>query len=426
MPKNIIPLNTKKNISLPNVKVFPEKSVKSMVKTVIKKDETEPQPPQPIAEKPKIPKRISAEELKKRREMGQFYTTDAGLNEKVVEFIKNKPKEILEPSVGRGDLILPVIRKFPKVKYDLYEIDESLDFKVDNINFCNFLETNIGKQYTTIIGNPPFVKTKKGNLAIDFVQKCYGLLEKNGELIFIIPADFLKLTSTAALLDEMMQNGSFTDIYHPSEENLFDYASINILLFRYCKNPSLPKKCLYNGILKNIHINNGTILFLDESISNYKTFSDYFDIYVGLVSARDEIYKNDIGNIDVLVSKNCMEKFIYPKIFPTQNESIDNYLQEHKVELISRKIRKFNEDNWFEWGAPRNVETMEKEIGKNCIYVHNLTRKDEIAFEGEVGYFGGSLIMMIPPHFSQNSMLFVGLNVFKDLLCKSFAYTNIL
>ena len=58
MPKNIIPLNTKKNISLPNVKVFPEKSVKSMVKTVVKKDETEPQPPQPIAEKPKIPKSL--------------------------------------------------------------------------------------------------------------------------------------------------------------------------------------------------------------------------------------------------------------------------------------------------------------------------------------------------------------------------------
>jgi len=418
---NSIPSNTKKNISLPSIKPSIEKIVNPIkVKNVIfnntsiniendteNKDNCDDTneisnvknlliPPPPVEDAPKKLKRIDAEELKKRREMGQFYTTEPKLLEKVVEFVRNKPKEILEPSVGRGDLILPVMKKFPKAKFDLYEIDNSLEKKVSNINFCNFLETNIDKLYITIVGNPPFVKTKKGNLAIDFVRKCYGLLEKKGELIFIIPADFLKLTSTAGLLEEMMNNGTFTDIYHPSEENLFEYASINVLLFRYCKNPSLPKKCNYNGIMKNILMHNGTIIFLDETVVRYKTFSDYFDIYVGLVSAKDEIYKNSIGNIEVLISKDCKEKFIFPKIYPTHNVAIDEYLLEHKKELLERRIRKFSEDNWFEWGAPRNVETMEKELGKKCIYVHNLTRRDEVAFEGEVGYFGGTLIMMIP------------------------------
>ena len=30
------------------------------------------------------------------------------------------------------------------------------------------------------------------------------------------------------------------------------------------------------------------------------------------------------------------------------------------------------------------------------IYVYNLTRKEKVAFIGEVGYFGGNLLVMIP------------------------------
>ena len=68
----------------------------------------------------------------------------------------------------------------------------------------------------------------------------------------------------------------------------------------------------------------------------------------------------------------------------------------YKEELINRGIRNFNEKNWFEWGAPRNIKTIIKNMNKECIYVYNLTRKQEISFLGNVNYFGGSLLMMIP------------------------------
>ena len=68
----------------------------------------------------------------------------------------------------------------------------------------------------------------------------------------------------------------------------------------------------------------------------------------------------------------------------------------HKTELIDRKIRKFNEKNWFEWGAPRNLSSIIKNFGKECVYVSTLTRNTEIAFKNKVQYFGGGLIMMIP------------------------------
>ena len=69
---------------------------------------------------------------------------------------------------------------------------------------------------------------------------------------------------------------------------------------------------------------------------------------------------------------------------------------ENKKELIGRKIRKFNENNWFEWGAPRNIKIIEKNIGKKCIYIYNLTRNKTVAFVDKVGYFGGTLIMLKP------------------------------
>ncbi len=69
---------------------------------------------------------------------------------------------------------------------------------------------------------------------------------------------------------------------------------------------------------------------------------------------------------------------------------------ENKDILINRKIKNYTEQNWWLWGAPRNQKNIEKNIGKKCIYVSNLTRNKEVAFEGKVEYFGGSLLMMIP------------------------------
>ena len=71
-------------------------------------------------------------------------------------------------------------------------------------------------------------------------------------------------------------------------------------------------------------------------------------------------------------------------------------LRIRKKELIERKIRKFNETNWFEWGAPRNINTINNNVGKDCIYIYNLTRKPNVSFLGKVNYFGCGLIMLKP------------------------------
>lgn len=336
-----------------------------------------------------------------KKKLGQYFTTSNELKENVFKFIQNQPDTILEPSIGQGDLIQFVLNKTPNIQFDMYEIDTNITFldgiEKDKVIYGDFMIKSIHKLYKTIIGNPPFIRTKKGNLYIDFTEKCYNLLEDNGELIFIVPSDFLKLTSSTKLLNTMMSNGTFTDIYHPHKENLFENASIDVIIFRYCKNIVLEKKVLYNDKPLYITNSNGLITFNEKENDNTHLLQDYFDVYVGIVSGKEDVYKNEkLGNIKVLNGENKSEKYILIEKFPCENTEINEYLLQHKTELMGRGIRKFNDNNWYQWGALRNISIVEENIGKDCIYVYNLTRKPDIAFIGKIGYFGGGLLMLNP------------------------------
>jgi adenine-specific DNA-methyltransferase len=337
-----------------------------------------------------------------KHKIGQYFTTHVELKQKVFEFILNGPSNILEPSIGQGDLITYIMERVPSITFDMYEIDTQIEMldkiEKNKIIYGDFMQQTIAKKYKTIVGNPPYVRTKKGNLYIDFTEKCYHLLDENGELIFIVPSDFLKLTSASNLLNEMMTNGTFTHIFHPHNENMFENASIDVIVFRYCKNKTIEKKVLYNDKLRYITNIHGLITFNDEETEEQQAlFQDYFDVYVGLVTGKEDVYKNsELGNIKVLNGENKIEKYIYIETYPCENEKVNDHLLNHKKELIERGIRKFNENNWFEWGAPRNISTIRANLEKECIYIYNLTRNSHVAFIDKVQYFGGGLLLLIP------------------------------
>ena len=333
-------------------------------------------------------------------ELGQYFTTDITLKSKVLEFIKNAPETILEPSIGQGDLVQYISSRL-ETNFDMYEIDTSIEILAgvqrNAINYGDFMSKSIEKKYKTIVGNPPYVRTKTGNMYIEFTKKCYDLLEDNGELIFIVPSDFFKLTSASKLLNFMMEHGTFTDIYHPHNENLFTNASIDVIVYRYCKNPEMAKQVLYNDKLLYVINSNGLITFEEFAHEERQKFSDVFDIYVGIVSGKDAVYKHDtLGNISILNGIDKIEKYICITEFPCDDAQINAHLLQHKECLISRKIRKFNEKNWFEWGALRNVQSIRNSENEDCIYIHNLTRKPNVCFVGKVMLFGGGLIMLKP------------------------------
>jgi adenine-specific DNA-methyltransferase len=197
---------------------------------------------------------------------------------------------------------------------------------------------------------------------------------------------------------------------------MFDNACIDIIVFRYCKNNSIDKKVLYNDKLLYISNSNGLITFQEEKDNNNIMFQDYFDIYVGLVTGKEEVYKNEeLGNIEVLNGEDKVDKYIYIEKYPCENEKINKHLLHYKKQLIERRIRKFNENNWYEWGAPRNITTINSNVGKDCIYIYNLTRKTNVSFLGKINYFGGGLIMLKPKKECNlnNIVSYINSNTFK-------------
>ena len=256
----------------------------------------------------------------------------------------------------------------------------------------------IERKYKTIVGNPPYVRTTTGNLYLDFIRRCHGLLEDGGELVFIVPSDFLKLTSAAPLLSHMMATGTFTHIFRPNDEKLFEHASIDVIVFRYCLDTQLDRTVLYNDELKRLVETDGIITFapMDAPVGTEK-IGDYFDVFVGMVSGCEGVFKNaEFGTMDVRNGNDGMDKYIMVDSFPTNDAALDVYLLEHKAKLIDRKIRRFNESNWFEWGALRNYTRVTDKLGEDCIYVRTLTRDVDVAFVEKVSYFGGGILALIP------------------------------
>jgi adenine-specific DNA-methyltransferase len=337
----------------------------------------------------------------KKHEKGQYFTTNTFLKENVYNLIKNNPSIILEPSIGQGDLIDYIKKNRKDTHFHSYEIDLTIpllsSIKNEKVVYGDFLEQHIMLKYDTIIGNPPYVKTQSGNLYLDFINKCYELLNDNGELIFIVPSDFIKLTSASKIINKMLSNGTFTHIIHPNNESLFLNASIDIIIFRYCKNNKLSNSILFNEQPKFLINTNGIITFSDNEDQNMTTLSEYFSIFVGMVTGKESVFKNEeYGNITILSNKNTTSNYILLEQFPTDNDKLNEYMLAHKSELISRKIKKFTDKNWYEWGALRNYKTITQHLGKECIYVNNMSRSKEICFKGTVRFFSGNLIIMIP------------------------------
>ena len=362
--------------------------------------------------------------------LGQYFTTHSYLQSAVSELILNKPSRILEPSVGVGDLALHVQNVLPQtITFDMYEIDNTLELHTemrDPVIYGDFIDMNIKRKYSTIIGNPPYVKTQHGNLYIDFIAKCFSLLSNKGELIFIVPSDFIKLTSAKDIINKMMECGTFTHMLHPHNEKLFANASIDVIVFRYCKDTSLPNRIMLNGEDKYLINHNGVLTFSKDDQVTSKCLSDYFNIYVGMVTGKESVFKNAThGNIDILNAKNKVERYILVREFPSENGQLNEYMLSHKDELMSRKIKRFGEHNWFEWGALRNYAAIRKHMNTSCIYVSTLTREKTVCFKESVQLFGGGLIMMVPKEkMSNDELLKVIGHINSDDFKSNYTYSN--
>lgn len=293
---------------------------------------------------------------------------------------------ILEPSCGPGAFI----EQLPEHAIGI-EIDAQVAHpKAQIMDFFDY-----DNKVDTIIGNPPYVRfqdicaaTKsklpagfdnRSNLYLFFIEHSINLLNDNGELIFIVPRDFIKTTSALQLNARLYNEGGFTFWHEFGDEKVFADATPNVVIFRWVKGrPHTIPVNFYNGYLS----------FSVEDNQKQKIYlNTLFDICVGGASGANDVFIEESGNIDLVVSDTKRTGLTRKAHYATAPTT---YLEQYKNILLARRIKSFNENNWWEWGRRiRHIEGPK-------IYVNNKTRDMQPFFTHKSGWFDGSILALIP------------------------------
>ncbi|WP_425466012.1 Eco57I restriction-modification methylase domain-containing protein [Oryzomicrobium terrae] len=258
------------------------------------------------------------------------------------------------------------------------------------------------ERFATIIGNPPYVRyqdirpaTRKrlpndlfdarSNLFLFFIEKAVRHLAPGGELIFIVPRDFIKLTAARRLNTWLFAQGTITDFLETGDARIFEGAVPNCAIFRFEKGRF--DRRLHDG--RTFALVDGQLLFLASGDQEQRLpFSALFDVKVGAVSGADDLFTHPDGNREFVCSKTAETGETRRMLFDVRHP----HLEPHKARLITRRIKRFDESNWWQWG--RGLPTL---TGPR-IYVNGKTRRKNPFFLHECPNFDGSLLALFPRH----------------------------
>ncbi|MDR1912840.1 MAG: class I SAM-dependent methyltransferase [Helicobacteraceae bacterium] len=296
----------------------------------------------------------------------------------------------LEPSQGDGAFSRN-IANCVSIEIDKRYCDE----KTLNIDFFDYAEENT---FDTIIGNPPYVRyqdilpetkaklksnlfDERTNLYLFFIEKSIRHLNHRGELIFITPREFLKATSSVKLNHFIYTQGTITDLIDLGDKKIFEGFTPNCVIFRFEKGNFSRRTNLYQIFT----FNNGQLLFTNNRYSI--TLREAFNVKVGAVSGNDKIFTyEEFANAEFVNSATAKTGKTRKMIF-NENHS---YLEQYKDILIKRKIKKFGENDWWQWGRLHHISDRKR------IYVNCKTRNKNPFFIHPCKNYDGSILALFP------------------------------
>ncbi len=148
---------------------------------------------------------------------GQVFTP--GRIVRLMLSLRQRSGRALEPSAGDG--------AFASHLQDCVAIELDARVAPAGALIQNFFAYPVTEKFSTVIGNPPYVRyqdieheTKalldtnrfdgRSNLYLFFIEKAIRHLKPAGELIFIVPRDFIKLTAARRLNTWLFEHGTMT------------------------------------------------------------------------------------------------------------------------------------------------------------------------------------------------------------------------
>ena len=329
--------------------------------------------------------------------LGQVFTPQ-GIVDSMLGLVKTNGR-FLEPSCGDGAFL-------ERLSLDSVGLEIDSDIAHARALCMDFFDYPLEEKFDCIIGNPPYVRfqdilesTKarlasygdlfdsRTNLYLFFIYKSLLHLKEGGELIFITPRDFIKSTASRRLNALLYDLGSITDFIDLGDKKIFNSAQPNCAIWRFEK---ANFNRLSNG--KIFTFSKGQLSFIPRATSsnNLLIFNSLFFVKVGAVSGADEIFKHkDFGTTEFVDSKTASTLETTRMIYGPDSKNLA-YLQAFKPRLLQRKIKKFSEKNWWEWGRGYHESLLPR------IYVNTKTRNKRPFFLHDCLAYSGSVLAIFP------------------------------
>jgi len=342
--------------------------------------------------------------------LGQVFTPPAIVD--CMRALMRNAGRVLEPACGDGAFL----RHFP----DALGIEIDARHAPPGAEVMNFFELAADELFATIIGNPPYVRYQdispgtrrlagdsvldgRANLYLFFIEKCLRHLEPGGELIFITPRDFTKATSAVPLNRLLFAAGTITDFIDLGDVHLFGDATPNCAIWRF-ELGNFSRQTRYAALSasngadgldrldwqsRRFVESGGHLLFTEHDYP--LKLADIAFVKVGAVSGADEIYASDFyGNRSFVCSSTVADGKTRRMIWCEPGKAAPGALLAHKERLLARRIRRYDETNWWQWGrgyyqspAPR-------------VYVNNKTRRAQPFFVHACTHYDGAVLAIFP------------------------------
>ena len=332
---------------------------------------------------------LSPSPVRNVEQLGQVFTP-ANVVDFMLDLCRNRGR-VLEPSAGNGAFF----SRLRSAGSDCTGIEIDPDVAPEGTKVCDFFDYPIDEQFDTIIGNPPYVRfqdvavdTKKrlksdlfdarSNLFLFFIEKSVRHLKPGGELVFIVPREFIKLTAAKKLNAWLFEQGSITHFYETGDTRVFGEHSPNCAIFRFEKGRTDHQMADGRRFVEV----DGQLMFLRDDYN--VRFADVFSVKVGAVSGADRIFTHPKGNMEFVCSKTVESGETRRMLYGIKHP----HLESHKDDLLARRVRPFDESNWWQWGRAFPINLHPR------IYVNGRTRKANPFFLHDCNAFDGAVLAL--------------------------------
>lgn len=328
--------------------------------------------------------------------LGQVFTPDDIV--RMMLALRANQGSVLEPSAGDGAFS----RQIPGCT----AIEFDARVAPPGARVMDFFELPVDERFDTVIGNPPYVRFQdiapatrarldstlfdaRSNLFLFFIEKSVRHLNDGGELIFITPREFIKLTAAAKLNDWLYEQGTITHWIETGDTRIFAGAVPNCAIFRFVRG-DFSRRTHYRRLgdatwdeREMVHIA-GQLAFTHAHLT--VPLAALFDVRVGAVSGADDIFQHPKGNLEFVCSKTATTGETRRMFYDVQHP----HLKKHKARLLARRVRHFDERNWWKWGRAYHDAPGPR------IYVNGKTRRARPFFTHDCEAYDGSVLALFP------------------------------